>query len=72
MKTIQAKLSLEHHNYCFVLDIEPQMDDVIEIPIWGHGIVIGINDNYQDTGQTWVMVKWSDHEGHYQYILKDN
>lgn len=71
MKKITAKISLDHSELVVILDGNPEMEDEITIPLYGRGVVSGLNDNYMDTGHTYVMVKWANGiEDQFRYELK--
>lgn len=55
-----ATVSLEHTDFTIILPKQPEMEDQITIPLFGTGVVSGLNFNYKDTGETWVMIKFSE------------
>lgn len=70
MKKIIGQVSLDHKDsIVFSLDQSPEIEDEINIRLFGRGLITGVNDNYKDTNQTWIIIKWeSGEEQHFQYI----
>lgn len=63
---------MESEQFLAILNQKPNMEDRITLPLYGNGIVIGLNDNYMGTDQTWVMVKWNDgRESQLQYKVSE-
>lgn len=70
MKNIKGNISLEHEDFLIILDKIPEMEDLIEMPIYGKGTVSGLNNEYKGTEQTWIMVQWQDKSStQFQYLL---
>lgn len=60
MKQIDANISLEHDDFVLVISEEPEMEDKIKVPLYGDCIVSGLNYNYKDTEETWLMLTLPD------------
>lgn len=65
-----ATVSLEHEAFTLVLPAHPQMDDDVQVPIFGKGRVTGLNPDYKGEGETWTMLRFgSGKESQFPYVL---
>lgn len=70
MNILDGHISLDSPEFLVVFSQKPSMTDRIHIPLYGKGEVVGLNDNYAGTDQTWVMVKWEDgRSSQFQYVI---
>lgn len=68
---MKALISPEHDEVTLILPTEPQMAEEITVPLYGVGVVSGLNTNYQDSGQSYLMVKFNKDgkETQFPYVL---
>lgn len=71
MKFLTGTVSFDHEEYTIILDAEPELEDRIKVPLFGDGIVTGLNSNYKGTDETWVMVQRPDGKTmQFRYVLR--